>query len=89
MDELRAQGYRHGETIVYDYLSLRRTTRNDRKVLTSVVAAKTAAAVMFNDTEAGNEIISASEEETAQAEPLWSLKSPGFSRPLVRQGIGQ
>ena len=47
-----------GGFILYDYITLRRTTLNDLKVLTAVVAAKSAAAVMFNDTEAGNEIVS-------------------------------
>jgi PAS domain S-box-containing protein len=47
-----------GAYIVFDYISLRRTALNDLQMLASVVAAKSAAAVMFNDAEAGNEIIS-------------------------------
>ncbi len=47
-----------GAFIIYDYITLRRTNQADLKVLAAVVAAKSAAAVMFNDTEAGNEIVS-------------------------------
>ena len=47
-----------GAFILYDYISLRRSTLNDLRVLAAVVAAKSDAAVMFNDVEAGTEIIS-------------------------------
>ena len=38
--------------LLYDYLSLRRSTVDDLKVLASVAAARSAAALMFTDTEA-------------------------------------
>ena len=47
-----------GAFIVYDYITLRRTAINDVNVLASAVAAKSAAAVMFNDPEAATQILS-------------------------------
>jgi PAS domain S-box-containing protein len=47
-----------GAFIVYDSINLRRSTINDLKMLAAVVAAKSAAAVMFTDAEAATEILS-------------------------------
>jgi PAS domain S-box-containing protein len=47
-----------GGFIVCDYIALQRTTINDLNMLADVVAAKSAAAVMFNDAEAASAIVS-------------------------------
>ncbi|MEK6371389.1 MAG: ATP-binding protein [Acidobacteriota bacterium] len=47
-----------GAFIVYDSISLRRSEINDLEMLAAVVAAKSAAAVMFTDVEAATEILS-------------------------------
>jgi PAS domain S-box-containing protein len=47
-----------GAFIVYDSISLRHSTMNDLEMLTTVVAAKSAAAVMFTDAEAATDILS-------------------------------
>jgi PAS domain S-box-containing protein len=44
-------------SIVFDYVGLRRSTLSDLNVLAAVVAAKSSAAVMFSDAEAGTDIV--------------------------------
>ena len=46
-----------GAFILYDYVTLRQATAHDIHILSGVVASRSAAALMFNDGEAANEIL--------------------------------